>query len=176
MAATQWKKGSTHSLTSGVKRNASVGSGTAPVGLLLTLGRRGAEHHRRTATRKRGSLRRWCLPPLAMGSNILISGGGVAGLTLAYWLVSAGFTPVIVEASPQLRTGGHMTDFWGIGYTVAERMGSSVPTRSSRRLSGIPWLPSPRTPTPIRRAGTPFRPVDAAWQNCSAKASADSRR
>ena len=32
-----------------------------------------------------------------MGSNILISGGGVAGLTLAYWFVSAGFTPVIVK-------------------------------------------------------------------------------
>jgi 2-polyprenyl-6-methoxyphenol hydroxylase-like FAD-dependent oxidoreductase len=58
-----------------------------------------------------------------MGSNILISGGGVAGLTLAYWLASAGFTPVIVETSPQLRIGGYMIDFWGIGYTVAERMG-----------------------------------------------------
>jgi 2-polyprenyl-6-methoxyphenol hydroxylase-like FAD-dependent oxidoreductase len=60
---------------------------------------------------------------MTVGSSILISGGGVAGLTLAYWLVSAGFTAVIVETSPQLRTGGYMIDFWGIGYTVAERMG-----------------------------------------------------
>jgi len=58
-----------------------------------------------------------------MAQSILISGGGVAGLTLAYWLVRAGVKPVIVESSPQLRTGGYMIDFWGVGYTVAERMG-----------------------------------------------------
>lgn len=68
-----------------------------------------------------------CRPRAAdkMGLKVLISGAGVAGLTLAYWLMRAGITPVIVERSSRLRTGGYMIDFWGVGYTVAERMGLS---------------------------------------------------
>ena len=58
-----------------------------------------------------------------MGLNILISGGGIAGQALAYWLVRAGVAPVIVEAASELRTGGYMIDFWGVGYGVSERMG-----------------------------------------------------
>ncbi|QUD89518.1 FAD-binding domain [Phenylobacterium montanum] len=55
--------------------------------------------------------------------KIAISGAGVAGPTLAYWLLQAGHTPTLIEASSRLRTGGYMIDFWGVGYTVAERMG-----------------------------------------------------
>ena len=55
--------------------------------------------------------------------TILISGAGVAGPTLAYWLRNYGFEPTLVEHSPQLRTGGYVVDFWGVGYDVAERMG-----------------------------------------------------
>jgi 2-polyprenyl-6-methoxyphenol hydroxylase-like FAD-dependent oxidoreductase len=55
--------------------------------------------------------------------RILISGGGIAGLTLAYWLKEHGFEPTIVEIGNDLRAGGYMIDFWGVGYTVAERMG-----------------------------------------------------
>ncbi|HET7613764.1 MAG TPA: FAD-binding domain [Gemmatimonadaceae bacterium] len=54
--------------------------------------------------------------------NILISGAGIAGPTLAYWLLERGFTPTIVERAPALRTGGYVVDFWGVGYDVAERM------------------------------------------------------
>jgi len=54
--------------------------------------------------------------------NILISGAGIAGPTLAYWLIERGFTPTIVERAPALRTGGYVVDFWGVGYDVAERM------------------------------------------------------
>ncbi len=39
--------------------------------------------------------------------NILISGAGVAGLTLAYWLKQYGFSPTLVEKSPYLRTSGY---------------------------------------------------------------------
>ncbi|SRR5271166_6175879 len=53
----------------------------------------------------------------------LISGAGIAGLTLAYWLIRAGITPTVVEREPALRTGGYVIDFWGLGYDVAERMG-----------------------------------------------------
>jgi 2-polyprenyl-6-methoxyphenol hydroxylase-like FAD-dependent oxidoreductase len=55
--------------------------------------------------------------------NILISGAGIAGPTLAYWLLRRGFTPTIVEQAPSPRTGGYMIDFWGLGWEVAERMG-----------------------------------------------------
>jgi len=55
--------------------------------------------------------------------RILISGLGIAGPTLAYWLSRHGFEPVIVERAPRLRTGGYIVDFWGKGYDVAERMG-----------------------------------------------------
>lgn len=54
---------------------------------------------------------------------MLISGAGIAGPTLAYWLLRYGFTPTLVERAPALRTGGYMIDFWGVGYDVAERMG-----------------------------------------------------
>jgi 2-polyprenyl-6-methoxyphenol hydroxylase-like FAD-dependent oxidoreductase len=54
--------------------------------------------------------------------NILISGAGIAGTTLAYWLKKSGFNPTIVEASPKLREGGYGIDFWGAGFEVAEKM------------------------------------------------------
>ncbi len=55
--------------------------------------------------------------------RILISGAGIAGPTLAYWLLQYGHEPVIVERAPVFREGGYMIDFWGPGYQVAERMG-----------------------------------------------------
>ena len=53
----------------------------------------------------------------------MISGMGVAGPTLAFWLKAAGFCPTIVEQTPALRSGGYVIDFWGLGYDIAERMG-----------------------------------------------------
>jgi len=55
--------------------------------------------------------------------NILISGAGIAGTTLAYWLKKFGFNPTVIERAPQLRAGGYAIDFWGAGFDVAERMG-----------------------------------------------------
>jgi 2-polyprenyl-6-methoxyphenol hydroxylase-like FAD-dependent oxidoreductase len=55
--------------------------------------------------------------------TILISGAGIAGPTLAYWLRASGFEPTLVERSPVLRRGGYVIDFWGLGYDIAERMG-----------------------------------------------------
>lgn len=54
--------------------------------------------------------------------NVLISGAGIAGLTLAYWLKKSGFNPTLVEIAPKLREGGYAIDFWGAGFDVAERM------------------------------------------------------
>lgn len=54
--------------------------------------------------------------------NILISGAGIAGTTLAFWLKKFGFNPTIIESSPELRKGGYAIDFMGAGYDVAEKM------------------------------------------------------
>lgn len=54
--------------------------------------------------------------------TILISGAGIAGPTLAFWLKAGGFEPTLIERAPRLRTGGYVIDFWGLGYEIAERM------------------------------------------------------
>lgn len=55
--------------------------------------------------------------------TILISGAGIGGPTLAFWLKAAGFEPTLVERAPGPRSGGFVIDFWGLGYDLAERMG-----------------------------------------------------
>jgi 2-polyprenyl-6-methoxyphenol hydroxylase-like FAD-dependent oxidoreductase len=55
-------------------------------------------------------------------AGVLISGGGIAGLTLAYWLQQRGIWATIVEQAPRLRTEGYAIDFAGSGWDVAERM------------------------------------------------------
>lgn len=54
---------------------------------------------------------------------MLIVGAGIAGPTLAYWLLHLGHEPTLVEQAPELRRGGYLVDFWGAGFDVAERMG-----------------------------------------------------
>ncbi|GAA5063425.1 FAD-dependent monooxygenase [Nocardia callitridis] len=55
--------------------------------------------------------------------SILISGAGIAGPTLAYWLHRYGFHPTVVERAPGPRTGGHAVDIRGTAREVAERTG-----------------------------------------------------
>ncbi|GAA1567888.1 MULTISPECIES: FAD-dependent monooxygenase [Kribbella] len=55
--------------------------------------------------------------------RVLVSGGGVAGLTCAYWLDQAGHTPVVVERGQAGPLGGYGIDFSGTGYDIAQRMG-----------------------------------------------------
>ena len=55
--------------------------------------------------------------------RVLISGAGIAGPTLAFWLRAAGLEPTMIERAPALRTGGYVVDFWGLGYEIAVRMG-----------------------------------------------------
>jgi 2-polyprenyl-6-methoxyphenol hydroxylase-like FAD-dependent oxidoreductase len=54
--------------------------------------------------------------------SVLISGAGIAGPALAYWLRHRGFEPVLIEQAAHFREGGYMIDFWGVGFDVAERM------------------------------------------------------
>lgn len=55
--------------------------------------------------------------------RIAINGAGIAGPTLAYWLRKSGHEVLLIEESPQLRSGGYAIDFWGVGYDIAEKMG-----------------------------------------------------
>jgi len=43
--------------------------------------------------------------------SVLISGAGIAGATLAYWLKRAGYAPTIIERAPAIRGGGYVIDF-----------------------------------------------------------------
>lgn len=63
--------------------------------------------------------------------RIAISGAGVAGPALAFWLLRQGHQPTLIEAAPKFRAGGYVIDFWGTGYTVAERMGLIGPIRDA---------------------------------------------
>ena len=55
--------------------------------------------------------------------RILISGGGIAGLTLAIELKRHGFDALVIEREPAMRREGYMMDFFGTGWDVAARMG-----------------------------------------------------
>ncbi len=55
--------------------------------------------------------------------DILISGAGIAGPCLAWWLARDGHRPVLVERAAGPRSAGYIIDFWGEGYGIAERMG-----------------------------------------------------
>ena len=58
-----------------------------------------------------------------MSLSVLISGVGIAGPTLAYWLCEWGHRPTLIERAAAPRTDGYIIDFWGRGYDIAERMG-----------------------------------------------------
>jgi len=58
-----------------------------------------------------------------MVKSVLISGGGIAGPALAFWLRRAGFAPTVVELADGPRPGGQTVDLRGVSRAVAERMG-----------------------------------------------------
>jgi 2-polyprenyl-6-methoxyphenol hydroxylase-like FAD-dependent oxidoreductase len=58
-----------------------------------------------------------------MTKNVLISGAGVAGSTLAFWLARQGFRPTVVERSQGLRSSGNPVDVRGPALPVVEAMG-----------------------------------------------------
>ncbi|MBO0840261.1 MAG: FAD-dependent monooxygenase [Sciscionella sp.] len=54
---------------------------------------------------------------------VLISGAGIAGNTLAYWLARNGFAPTVIERSGRMRGSGNPVDVAGRAFDVVERMG-----------------------------------------------------
>ena len=71
----------------------------------------------------------------------LISGVGIAGPALAYWLARRGHRPILVERTDGLTTGGHAVDIRGTALQVVERMGLDAEVRDARtqllRLSAV---------------------------------------
>lgn len=75
--------------------------------------------------------------------RVLISGAGIAGLSLGLCLSEKGHDVVICERSPALRTTGYMLDFFGPGYEAAGRLGllpslQSIHRPVKRNSSGPP--------------------------------------
>jgi 2-polyprenyl-6-methoxyphenol hydroxylase-like FAD-dependent oxidoreductase len=62
--------------------------------------------------------------------KVAISGAGVAGPALAFWLHKMGHEPTLIEHAASFRSGGYVIDFWGVGYDVAERMDLIAPIRA----------------------------------------------
>ncbi len=63
--------------------------------------------------------------------TVLISGAGVAGTTLAYWLARQGWQPTIVELARGLRSSGNPVDVRGPALAVAEKMGIMARVREA---------------------------------------------
>jgi 2-polyprenyl-6-methoxyphenol hydroxylase-like FAD-dependent oxidoreductase len=74
-----------------------------------------------------------------MTRTVLISGAGIAGPALAYWLHRHGFRPVVVERAAEVRGGGYPIDVRATAIEVVDRMGllpalraAHVDTRQTR--------------------------------------------
>ncbi|MEJ8279083.1 FAD-dependent monooxygenase [Pseudonocardia spirodelae] len=65
-------------------------------------------------------------------TDILISGAGIAGETLAWWLRRHGLRPVVVESAPGPRPGGQAVDVRGPALEVVDRMGLGPALRAAR--------------------------------------------
>ncbi|WP_370331612.1 FAD-dependent monooxygenase [Mycolicibacterium hippocampi] len=54
---------------------------------------------------------------------VLVSGAGIAGPSLAFWLTRNGYRVVVTEIAPGIRPGGQTVDLRGAGGDVIEKMG-----------------------------------------------------
>jgi 2-polyprenyl-6-methoxyphenol hydroxylase-like FAD-dependent oxidoreductase len=76
-----------------------------------------------------------------MNAKVLISGAGVTGLALAYWLDRADFAVTLVERAPGFRRGGQAIDIRGVALDVVNAMGLLDDARALRtRLKGMSML------------------------------------
>src|SRR4051794_33178211 len=55
--------------------------------------------------------------------RVLVVGMGISGLATASRLHAAGWTPTIIERSPERRGGGYMVALFGAGQIAARRLG-----------------------------------------------------
>ncbi|BBZ16930.1 FAD-dependent monooxygenase [Mycolicibacterium gadium] len=89
--------------------------------------------------------------------TVVISGAGIAGPALAFWLTRNGYRGVVVETGPGIRPGGQTVDLRGAGGDVVERMGlMDEMERRSLFQRGIAWVKSDGS----RRAEMPVTAFD----------------
>ncbi len=75
--------------------------------------------------------------------TVLISGAGIAGPSLAYWLTRNGYRVIVVEIAPGIRPGGQTVDLRGAGGDVVERMGLIDQMRErAMEQQGAAWVRS----------------------------------
>ncbi|WP_028932590.1 FAD-dependent monooxygenase [Pseudonocardia spinosispora] len=67
-----------------------------------------------------------------LGTKVLVSGAGIAGPALAYWLARYGADVTVVESAPALRTGGQLVDIRGVARQVIAEAGLTEPIRAAR--------------------------------------------
>ena len=73
--------------------------------------------------------------------TVLISGAGIAGPALAFWLAKNGYRVVVVELADGIRPGGQTVDLRGAGGDVVERMGLLDRMRErSLDQRGVAWV------------------------------------
>ncbi len=73
--------------------------------------------------------------------NVLISGAGIAGCSLAYWLGHYGHCATVVERGAAIRSSGAPVDVRGPAAQIAERMGIGPRLREAGiRIAGITVL------------------------------------
>ena len=73
--------------------------------------------------------------------TVLISGAGIAGPALAFWLTRNGYRVIVVEIAPGIRPGGQTVDLRGAGGEVVELMGLIDQMRErSLDQAGIAWI------------------------------------
>jgi 2-polyprenyl-6-methoxyphenol hydroxylase-like FAD-dependent oxidoreductase len=73
--------------------------------------------------------------------TVLISGAGIAGPALAFWLNRSGYHVTIVELADGIRPGGQTVDLRGAGGDVVERMGLIDQMRQrSLDQRGVAWI------------------------------------
>jgi len=73
--------------------------------------------------------------------TVLISGAGIAGPAVAFWLNKSGYRVTIVEVADGIRPGGQTVDLRGAGGDVVDRMGllSKMQARSLDPR-GVAWI------------------------------------
>ena len=89
--------------------------------------------------------------------TVLISGAGIAGPSLAFWLTKNGYRVIVVEIADGIRPGGQTVDLRGAGGDVVERMGLMPQMRAhALEQHGVAWVASDGS----RRAEMPVTAFD----------------
>jgi len=70
--------------------------------------------------------------------SVLVSGGGIAGSTAAYWLAKAGWSVTIVERAAGTRSSGNPIDVRGAAVAIARQMG--IWSRLEEAATGVERL------------------------------------